>query len=223
MSNGLVHRSVIIVVGGDPPQRDVAALLNPAGFVIAADSGLDHAFALGLEVALVVGDFDSVSAGALDRARAAGIAVESHPADKNATDTEIAVDAALARRARSITFVGGAGSRLDHLLATIALLTHEKLADCRVEGWFGTAHLSVVRGPGRLVMAGTVGATVTLIPIGSNAVGVTTTGLRWPLADEVLMISGTRGVSNEFSGGEASVEVRVGTVLVIRPNAVASA
>ena len=65
--------------------------------MIAADAGLDHAEALGLPVDLVVGDLDSVSKEALERARRAGIAIEEHPAAKDQTDLELALDAAMER------------------------------------------------------------------------------------------------------------------------------
>ena len=63
--------------------------------MIAADSGLDHATALGFAVDLVVGDLDSADPAAVDAAVAAGAAVERHPEAKDATDLELA----LARRA----------------------------------------------------------------------------------------------------------------------------
>ena len=64
-----------------PRCRGVAAA---RAWVIAADSGLDHANALGLAVDLVLGDLDSVSKEALEPARRAGIPVEEHPAAKDA-------------------------------------------------------------------------------------------------------------------------------------------
>src|ERR687891_406355 len=47
----------------------------------------------------------------------AGAGIERHPAAKDATDLDLALNAALARRPRRIVVVTGAGDRLDHTLA----------------------------------------------------------------------------------------------------------
>ena len=64
--------------------------------MIAADGGVDRALALGLHVDVAIGDFDSVTAAGLAAAEAAGARIERHPAAKDATDLELALDAALA-------------------------------------------------------------------------------------------------------------------------------
>ena len=63
--------------------------------VIAADKGLEHALALGLDVTVAVGDFDSASPEAVAVAEAAGVRIERHPQEKDATDLELALDVAL--------------------------------------------------------------------------------------------------------------------------------
>ena len=73
-AEGLVHQQHVVVIGGSPPHPGVVERLDRDRFVIAADSGLDHARALGLAVDLVVGDFDSVTPDALAAAEAAGVA-----------------------------------------------------------------------------------------------------------------------------------------------------
>jgi thiamine pyrophosphokinase len=83
--------------------------------VIAADSGMRHAAMLGVNPELWLGDFDSVS----DTLLQANLDVprELFPADKDKTDGELAVDAALARGASSLVLVGAfGGSRQDHIL-----------------------------------------------------------------------------------------------------------
>ena len=62
---------------------------------------------------------------------------------------------------------------------------------------------------------GRAGDRVSLIPNGSDAVGVTTTGLRWHLEDETLPIGSTRGISNAMDSPEASISIDDGTLLII--------
>ena len=117
-----MQRVIVAVAGGDPVPSHVARALPAHAEVIAADSGLTVALALGLSVDLVVGDLDSVEPRALARARAAGVEIEQHPAAKNHTDLALAMDAAVTRGATRIVVVGGHGGRLDHGLANALLL-----------------------------------------------------------------------------------------------------
>src|SRR5690606_3498347 len=85
---------------------------------IAADGGIRHAEALALRPELWVGDFDS-TAGAL-AARDAEVPRLAFPAEKNLTDGELAVEAALARGATRILLVGAlGGERADHAMAHV--------------------------------------------------------------------------------------------------------
>lgn len=208
-----------MVSGGGPPARDAAAGLPPGALVVAADSGLDHARDLGLAVDVVVGDLDSVSPGALEAAAAGGTAVERHPEAKDATDLELALDAAVARGARRIVVLGPAGGRLDHVLTGAALLASPRYAAVEVEARLGPARLVVVR-PGRVTsLRGRPGELVTLLPVHGVAAGVVTEGLLYPLRDENLPPGSTRGVSNEMLGDRAGVSVREGVLLAVLPGA----
>jgi thiamine pyrophosphokinase len=211
--------TAIIVVGGDAPDPRVRSRL-PHGRVIAADSGLDHARTLGLSVDLVVGDLDSVSAGAIGAARAAGVPVHQHPVDKDATDTELALIAALTGRPRRIVLVSGGGDRLDHWLATLGGLGHRRMKGVeRIEAWVGPALVMVVHGPGRCELAGRPGEVVTLLTLCGDCCGVTTEGLRWALDGATLECGTSRGVSNEMAGAAAAVSVDQGVLFVITPDA----
>jgi thiamine pyrophosphokinase len=205
--------SALVFAGGDPP--DLADLLTGVELVVAADSGLEHALALGVDVDLVVGDLDSVDRAALDRAVAAGANVEAHPAEKDATDLELALDAAVARGATTVRVLGAHGGRFDHFLANVLLLTSPRFATVRIDARLGDAHVAVVRD--RADLSGAPGALCSLLPVGGPAVGVTTHDLRYPLRRETLEPGSTRGVSNEFLAAEAAVSLEAGVLLAIIP------
>ena len=106
-----------------PSSPTLRTRLPEDAVVIAADSGLHQARrSLGLHVDCVVGDLDSADPAAVERGPRRGADVERHPAEKDATDLELAFDCARDRGAQRITVVGGAGGRLDHFLANVALL-----------------------------------------------------------------------------------------------------
>lgn len=210
------ERVVVVVSGGEAPDSR-AALFVPAGApVVAADRGLEHALALGLEVSVAVGDFDSVSREALAVAESSGTGarVVRHPVDKDATDLELALDEALALSPSRILVLAGTGGRLDHELSTLLLLASPRYAATPVDAVVGAARVHVLRG--ERVLAGEPGELVSLVPVHGAAEGVETEGLAYPLRGETLEPGTTRGISNAFEGGTARVRLSAGTLLVIR-------
>ena len=206
---------VIVVTGGDPV--DPAHLPQwPAGaLVIAADSGIDRALELGLSVDVAIGDFDSVRPGSLRRVTSDGATVEQHPAAKDATDLELAIDAALRYEPSQVLVIGGHGGRLDHLLANAMLLAAPAYATLSMVAQMGAARVTVIRDHARLT--GPVGDLVTLLALLGGASGIRTEGLLYPLRDEALLPGSTRGVSNELISGTASVRIATGVVVAIQP------
>ena len=185
--------------------------------MIAADSGLDHAHSLGFHADLVVGDLDSVDPDVLRAAREQGSEIELHPAEKDSTDLDLALEAARARGAIRVTVVGGNGGRLDHLLANLLLLAAPRFSDLEIDALLPPARVAVVRDTSTLL--GRPGELCTLLPVGGDAYGVTTTGLRYPLRGEQLTAGTTRGVSNLFAEPTATVSLRTGVLLAIQPEA----
>jgi thiamine pyrophosphokinase len=209
-------RSALVFAGGDPPPVELLGQLDRSALVIAADSGLDHALALGFRADVVVGDLDSVTPDALARARDAGADVEAHPAEKDETDLELALRRAVALGVQRVTVIGGGGGRHDHLLANALVLAHDEYAELEVEALVGSARLTVIRT--RAELRGAPGSFLSLLPLGGPARGIHTEGLRYPLEDEELAPGTTRGVSNEFLTATAVVSVREGVLLAVQPH-----
>ena len=209
----------LVVTGGDPIPAGALQGLQPGSCVIGVDSGVAHALALGLHVDLAVGDFDSLDLGVLAEAERSGTTVERHPAAKDATDLELGLEAAVRHGARRVVVLGGHGGRLDHLLANALLLAAPRFAGVVVEARMGDARVSLARPGAPATVAGAVGATVSLLPVGGIASGVSTTGLAYPLDAEDLEPGTTRGVSNVVTDPGATVSLTGGTLLVVLPGA----
>jgi thiamine pyrophosphokinase len=206
---------VVVVAGGEAPPAGSARDVPLGAHVVAADRGVDHAHALGLEVDLAIGDFDSASPGALEQAEEAGARVERHPEAKDATDLELALDAALELRPERILVLAGLGQRLDHLLSALLLLGTPRYAETQVDAVVGNARVHVVRGERSL--EGEPGELVSLLPLHGPAEGITTEGLAYPLTGDTLEPGSSRGVSNRFTGQAARVGVERGILLAVRP------
>ena len=207
-------RRVAVFAGGDPPPVQAARWIPVGTFVIAADSGLDHAHRLGFDADLLVGDLDSVSLGASDRHHGE---VEQYLENKDHTDLELALEAAR-RRANIMVVVGGHGGRMDHLLANAELLGDHRWAGSEILWLAGEDLVTVVRL--QATLHGKPGDLVSLIPVGGHAIGVSTNGLQWTLRDATLAAGSTRGVSNRFTETIAGLTVRQGVLLAVQPGAV---
>ena len=210
-------KTALVFAGGDPPPREVLGDLDRSAIVIAADSGLDQALALGFTADVVVGDLDSVTPEGLTRARASGADVEPHPAEKDETDLELALRRARTLGVQRVTVIGGGGGRHDHLLANALVLAHDHYAGLELDAIVGTARLTVIRT--RAEMRGEPGSFLSLLPLGGPARGIRTEGLRYPLRDEELVPGTTRGVSNEFLAPIAEVSLVDGVLLAVQPDA----
>jgi thiamine pyrophosphokinase len=214
-SGGTVqHETVIVVAGTGPPSVGARSLPREAT-VIAADGGLERAQALGLEVDLAVGDFDSASSEAIAQAEAAGTRLERHPVEKDATDLELALDAAALLGPRRVLVLASADGRLDHLLAGLLALAAEPYSAFEIDALIGDASAHVIRGERRLT--GEPGELLTLVPVHGPAEGVVTEGLAYPLRGETLAPGSSRGVSNVFAAPEARLSLTRGVLLAIRP------
>jgi thiamine pyrophosphokinase len=211
------HRQVVVIAGGERAPGPTPALASDA-FVIAADSGVDYAHAIGRRVDVAIGDFDSVSAAGLARAEEQGARIERHPEAKDKTDLELALDEAMRLDASDVVVLGIGGGRLDHLLANLLLMASPKYARCRLTALDGPMRVHVVHG-GRppTDLPGEAGELLTLMPVGGAASGITTEGLRYPLRGEPLHPATTRGVSNVVTVPPASVQLEAGTLLAVFP------
>ena len=170
-----------------------------------------------MPVDLVVGDLDSVDPAALDAAVADGAVVERHPAAKDATDLELALDAAVDRGATAVLVVGVGGGRLDHFLGNVLLLASPRYAHVRVDARIGDAFVTVVRD--RVELDGRPGRALLAPPARrprESACSPTACGSR--CAARRSPPGTTRGVSNEFLGTRATVSLDDGVLLAVIPD-----
>ena len=205
----------LIFTGGDGPHPLVFPHLPTDAFIIAADSGYEHAISSGHQPHLLVGDMDSISAAHLADARALGIEIDEHPSNKDLTDSEIAMTAALERGATAITIVAGGGDRFDHVIGLLhSLASFSPRAFTTV--FIGSARITFA-SPGDVCTINTiVNDTVSLIPLGGDVV-VSTTGLQWNLTNETLHAFASRGVSNRTTHATITIRTTAGVLAIIQP------
>lgn len=212
---------VVFVVAGSPAARAPWGL-RPGrdDWVVAADLGAAHALRWGWPIHLLIGDLDSLPAEIVSELQGRGTAIERAPAAKDETDTELALARGLAHRPEQIVLCAAFGGRTDHFLANVLLLAHPRLAsvDAVMVDGGETVRLMQARPDGAgasLDIAGHAGDLLSLLPFGSDAEGVTTEGLLYPLHAETLHLGSARGMSNVLTGPRSRVTLARGRLLAI--------
>ncbi|VAW02523.1 Thiamin pyrophosphokinase [hydrothermal vent metagenome] len=207
--NPMKPRTVIFTGGS----LTITPVVSDNDYVIAADSGYDHARSHGIAVDLLIGDLDSISPESLEDARQRGVPIERFPQDKDASDLELALRVASSAEATEVTVYGGEAGRIDHLIAIALSLTAAEWRDLSITWHTGTGSLHPVLDTKPLVFDAVPGTVVSIIPVGP-ASGVTTTGLRWQLDDAQLVRGTTHGISNIVDATPCTITVSDGALLV---------
>lgn len=195
-----------ILLGGDLVATPRLARQIEGARVIAADSGIRHAAALGVTPELWTGDFDSVDDGL--RSTHPDVPVEVFPPEKDITDGEIAVEAAQARGATDLLLVGAfGGARADH--AFLHLAAAMRLAESGVPCLLTSGHQEgVPLLPGGARQFDYAAGTLFSVIAFSDLTGLTLTGAKWPLTDRAVPFGSSLTLSNEVSG---RLEVSLGS------------
>jgi thiamine pyrophosphokinase len=200
-----------ILLGGDLVATPRLARQIDGARIIAADSGIRHASALGVAPELWTGDFDSVDADL--RAAHPDVPVEVFPPEKDLTDGEIAVEAALARGATDLLLVGAfGGARADH--AFLHLSAALRLAESGVSCLLTSGHQE-----GAPLLPGThefdhPDGTLFSVIAFSDLSGLTLTGAKWPLTGHTVPFGSSLTLSNEVSG-RLEVSLTAGRAMLI--------
>ncbi|MDR2483589.1 MAG: thiamine diphosphokinase [Treponema sp.] len=203
----------IVFTGGEGPLPEYrAALAGQADRIAAADSGLMAAEASGIRPHWIIGDMDSLD----DPRRLERYPPECilrYPADKDYTDTELALTLLWDQGCDETWLIGGGGGRTDHLLALRALFERERTPD----RWFTASEDMRRLRPGeRFTAELSLGSLVSVFPLGTGPWKAQSHALKWPL-DGVAWNRGYAGISNVTAGNPVLIEAAGGSFLAVLP------
>ena len=211
----------LILVNGELYKTDVLQRRIRAeafDLVLGADGGAKYAHTLDVTLDTVIGDMDSFSD--LGQQGVSNTELVSYPAEKDESDLELALLYADEQGAERIVMVGAMGGRMDMTIANILLITHTRLSSCRIEVWHGEQTGWLIKPPGEDI-SGYPGDTISLIPLGGYASGITTLGLKYSLKDEELTFVPARGLSNLLEKPSAHIKLSEGLLLVVHTPGIA--
>lgn len=206
-------RAIIFANGKLSDPTGVHQRILPGDIIVAADGGAQHCLKLNLNPDILVGDFDSIEPGQLQRLQQGGTQIIRHPARKDFTDLELALLHVKSLGVTHCLLFAGLGERWDQTLANLLLPATLELSQVRIDFIDGNQELTVLHSGDRHEIHGDKGDTLSLIPLNGDVDGVSTEGLEYTLADERLVFGATRGVSNVLVGKHALVSIREGLLL----------
>lgn len=210
-------KQALIFANGEPNDGPMVRRALRAGRgarIIGADGGALVAEHFGLLVDSIIGDMDSLTAEQVNQFEGRGATIVRHPAEKDATDLELALIAAAEDGCDWIRVVGGLGGRFDQALANVYLLALTQLEGCNVELVAGKQAIRLLR-PGTHELTGKPDDTLSLIPVGGDVRGITTRNLKYPLNDETLRFGPARGVSNVMETATAEITIAEGILMCV--------
>ena len=211
--SNMERRTAFIYTGGTVFDEYVIEKPEKGDLVIAADAGYLTARRLGITPDVVLGDFDTLGEANIPD----GVECLRVPAEKNDTDTQLAVEVAIERGAEEIVIIGGLSGRLDHTLSTLAIL--ENLWERKA----GRIYVILTDGKNRVRFIRSSGAILprsqyryfSLIAADETVKGITLDGCKYPLKNGRISRRHQWAVSNEITGNCALIEIKRGGVWVI--------
>ncbi len=202
-------KTCVIIAGGD---LHGCVQVPENALIICADCGYRHAQRLGIIPDVLMGDFDSFT-----EALPENCEILRHPAEKDETDTMLAVYCGRDRGCTEFHIYGAfGGERIDHSIANIQMLHHMAM-----QGLQGILH-----DKGTTVSVQTKGTKyypktngyLSLFSMTDACVGVTVQGVKYPLENAELHSCFPLGVSNQILADFAEISLESGVLLVVQTN-----
>ena len=207
------RKTAFIYTGGTVFDEYVIEKPEKGDLVIAADAGYLTAKKMGVTPDILLGDFDTLGEENIPD----GIECLRVPAEKNDTDTQLAVQVAIERGVWEIVIIGGLSGRLDHTLSTLAIL--EDLWERKA----GRIYATLTDGKNRVRFIRNSGTILprsqyrffSLIAADETVKGVSMEGGKYPLKNQTLKRRLQYAVSNEITGNVAFIAVKKGRMYII--------
>lgn len=191
--------------------RPLRALYAPqeGDFILCADGGYRHALEAGITPSLVIGDLDSLFGIVPPEA-----ILERVPVEKDDTDTMLCVRYVLSHGYTACSIIGGIGGRLDHTLANLQALAFATIHGMRAE-LIGDHDRALMLQDGATTLKREENCSLSLLSFSERCIGVTTSGVKYPLTNATITQDNPMAVSNSFMEDAAHIEVKKGMMLIV--------
>ncbi|MEM7345081.1 MAG: thiamine diphosphokinase, partial [Chloroflexota bacterium] len=168
MSHKNPRKAIIFVNGELSNPEKLRPYIQSADWIICANGGTRHAITLGVTPNIIVGDLDSLSPDLYRRLKTAGVQFETHPADKDQTDLELALQVAIHHGIEAIDLIAVMGGRVDQSLANLMLLARPEWASVQIRAITENEVIYPIRGESTVTLKGSIDDTLSLVPLAAQ-------------------------------------------------------
>ncbi len=208
----------LIIAGGDFSPEVAMKTLEEDSFdaIIAIDNGLSYLHDIKVAPTHIVGDFDTVSKDLLkEYQKDSKVKIVSLCPEKDATDTEVAVDLAVEEGCKDIYILGATGGRFDHTLANLHMLY--KLLCQGIQAYLIDKNNKIyLINKGITLNAKEVKSSyVSILPFTEEVTDLTLYGFKYPLTRFHLTQGTSIGISNEIVEAKAQILFDKGIIIVV--------
>lgn len=207
-----------LIVSGGNVQKDFfdeIYLKNKFDYIIASDRGLEILDKFDIKPNYIIGDFDSIDKKILNKYINTDIEIKELNPEKDYTDTHMAIKLAKELNSSQIAIVGAIGTRIDHTIANIHIIKEalDNDIECKIIDERNEIQLINKR---TIIEKDKKYKYVSLIPLTSKVEGLTLKGFKYKLSNETLEIGHSIGVSNEQVEEYAQIDLKKGTLILIK-------
>ena len=203
------NKKILIILSESEP----CDLKDSFDLVLASDGGYRTAKKMGLNVDVLIGDFDSITSEDLKEAKKKGIKIISFPADKDKTDGELTVDYAISLGSKEILILGSFKEELDHALGNLFLLF--KVDKVGIISKLITQLYEIELINSEKEYIGKVNQELSLIPVSDTVEGLNIEGSKYNLKNVKVEMGQTLTLRNVIIDQNAKVYLKKGKVLSI--------
>ena len=205
----------VLIGGGKKPSKNlIEKHTRNSEIIICADGGGDCLYEYSILPDFLLGDFDSISEEALKFFKSKLKNIDTFPAEKDSTDSELCVDKALSLGVTEIVMLGFTGTRIDHLLGNLGLL--HKCMNLGIIAELEDDNNSVTISDKSLNIRRNNMKYFSLQAYSDVVDNVNIQGAKYPLINYKLLKGDPRTISNEFCEEEVFINFTSGTLLVIQ-------
>lgn len=212
-------KTVIICAGGPEEERiPLAPFIDSETRFIGADRGTMQLLDAGIIPTAAVGDFDSVSEEEMKKIVDTNCFIERRPAEKDETDTELALDLAFSWEPEKIILTGVTGGRLDHMFSALQLLVRHLDGQKKTQLLIANQQneLMLLQKGTHQVQRDMKFPYLSFFSISEAVQGISITGVKYEVHSEDIDLGDTRFTSNEILKASCTISIQSGICLMVR-------
>ncbi|MDU1028910.1 MAG: thiamine diphosphokinase [Clostridiales bacterium] len=207
--NPEVTRRGLLITGGRPPSPPLIDQARQCcHFTLCADSGAACLSRMGIFPDLIIGDMDSLAPDIYAELQKSHCQTVVLPTEKDYTDTQVALEWLFDHDYEEVVLLGGTGSRWDHSAGNGFLLTGFGRRNKPIVMWDAVNAMRYI-SPGHYRVPAS-DHRLSLVPTDDAGIGLSLSGLYYPLEGADVPFGQSLLISNEFSEPYASIELMRG-------------